>query len=109
MADCFDTFGASHEIVEKRADEGGQQDDQQPCNTIIAFGWLFALLMRGMNGIMILAALFWIWVLVDCLTKEPAEGNDRIAWLLVILLAPFIGALLYYFIRRPERIKAVGR
>jgi sterol desaturase/sphingolipid hydroxylase (fatty acid hydroxylase superfamily) len=88
--------------TEKRAEE-------KSMSFFNPFPWLSALLMRGMNGIMILAAIFWIWVLVDCLTKEPAEGNDRIAWLLVILLAPFIGALLYYFIRRPERIKAVGR
>ncbi|HLI06922.1 MAG TPA: PLD nuclease N-terminal domain-containing protein [Ktedonobacteraceae bacterium] len=72
------------------------------------FPWLFSLLMRGMNGILIVAAIFWIWVLYDCLTNEPSEGNDKLAWLLVILLAPFIGALLYYFVRRPARIKAVG-
>lgn len=73
------------------------------------FPWLFFLMVRGMDGIMVVAAIFWIWVLVDCLIKEPAEGNDRLVWVLVILLAPLIGALLYYFVRRPERIKAVGR
>ena len=73
------------------------------------FPWLFFLMVRGMDGIMVVAAIFWIWVLVECLIKEPAEGNDRLVWVLVILLAPLIGALLYYFVRRPERIKAVGR
>jgi hypothetical protein len=51
----------------------------------------------------------WIWMLVDCLTKEPAEGNERLIWLLVIVLVGFIGALLYLLIRRPQRKKAFGR
>ncbi len=70
---------------------------------------LLALVMRGFDGIAIFAAIFWAWVLIDCVTKESSEGNDRIAWLLVILFAPLIGALAYYFIRRPERVKALGR
>jgi hypothetical protein len=53
--------------------------------------------------------IFWLWVVVDCLRKEPSEGNEKVAWVLFILLVPVIGALLYYFIRRPERIKAVGQ
>jgi hypothetical protein len=71
--------------------------------------WLFRIPGPGMNGIAILAAMFWIWVLVDCLTKEPSEGNDKVAWTLFILMIPVVGALIYYFVRRPERIKAVGK
>ncbi len=70
---------------------------------------LFFLFLYGRNGIAALAAIFWIWVLIDCLMKEPSDGNDKIAWVLFILLVPMIGALVYYFIRRPERVKVVGR
>jgi hypothetical protein len=63
----------------------------------------------GFNGIAIFATLFWIWVLIDCLTKESSEGNDKVVWTIVILFAPLLGALAYYFIRRPERVKTVGR
>ncbi|HYU74112.1 MAG TPA: PLD nuclease N-terminal domain-containing protein [Ktedonobacteraceae bacterium] len=69
---------------------------------------LLALLLRGGQGIAVLATIFWLWVLVDCLTKEPSQGNDKVAWTLFILLVPFIGALIYYFVRRPERIKAAS-
>ncbi len=72
------------------------------------FAMLFRLFGIGMNGVAIMATIFWIWVLVDCLTKEPSEGNDKVAWTLFILLVPLIGALVYYFVRRPERVKAVG-
>ena len=53
--------------------------------------------------------VFWVWMIVDCATKEPSEGNDKVVWLLVILLTNWIGALIYYFIRRPQRISEFGR
>jgi hypothetical protein len=51
----------------------------------------------------------WIWALIDCATKEPAEGNDKIVWILVIVLASWIGALIYILVRRPARIREYGR
>ena len=55
------------------------------------------------------ATVFWVWMIVDCATKEPSEGNDKIVWLLVILLTSWIGALIYFFVRRPQRIGQFGR
>jgi hypothetical protein len=55
-----------------------------------------------------LAILFWLWILIDYVTKEPSEGNDKIVWTLLIIFLPWIGSILYYFVRRPERVKAVG-
>ncbi|HLI70119.1 MAG TPA: PLDc N-terminal domain-containing protein [Ktedonobacteraceae bacterium] len=52
---------------------------------------------------------FWIWMIYECATKEPANDNNKIVWLLIIILTNIIGALLYFFIRRPERIRTVGR
>lgn len=52
--------------------------------------------------------VFWIWMLVDCVTKEPSQGNDKLVWLLVILLTNWLGALIYFFVRRPERRKLFG-
>ncbi len=54
------------------------------------------------------ATVFWVWMVIDCATKEPSEGNDKIVWLLIILLTNIIGALIYYFVRRPQRISALG-
>lgn len=50
--------------------------------------------------------LFWLWMAVDCLIHEP-ESTQKSAWLLTILFGNWIGALLYFFIRRPERLKAI--
>lgn len=56
-----------------------------------------------------LAFVFWIWMLIDCLKYESSTGNDKIIWALVIVLLSGIGALVYYFVRRPERIKQFGQ
>ena len=50
----------------------------------------FGFFSIGFNGIAVFATVFWVWVLVDCLTKEPSEGNDKVAWVLIILFAPLL-------------------
>jgi len=49
---------------------------------------------------------FWIWMLIDCATKEPSAGNDKIVWLLIIVFTHIVGALIYYFVRRRPRLFA---
>jgi len=49
-----------------------------------------------------------IWVLIDCARHEPRKGNDRIVWVLIIALTHLVGALIYFFARRPERIREHG-
>ncbi len=48
-------------------------------------------------------AAFWIWMLIDCAQNEPSEGNDKLVWVLIILLLNWVGALIYYLVRRPIR------
>lgn len=62
------------------------------------FTWIVLLLMA-------LGGLVWLYALIDCLTNEPNQGNDRVVWLLVILLANLPGALIYLLIRRPQRLR----
>jgi hypothetical protein len=52
--------------------------------------------------------IFWLWMLTDCASNESSEGNDKLTWILIILLVPFFGSVIYYFVRRPQRIKSVG-
>lgn len=67
----------------------------------------------GMGAMVILlwvlaaaVALFWVWMLIDCLSS-PMPTNEKLLWALVILLGAGIGALLYFFIKRGNRT-AVG-
>ena len=68
---------------------------------------LFFILIFAAFGLAAFA--LWIWMLVDCLTKEPSEGNDKIVWVLVIVFLNWLGALIYWIVRRPQRIKQYGR
>jgi LPXTG-motif cell wall-anchored protein len=52
--------------------------------------------------------ILWVWMLIDCATKEPSTGNEKIVWILVIALTSLIGALIYYFVRRPKRKRLYG-
>ena len=59
-------------------------------------------------GLALLAIGFWIWMLVECATKESSVGNDKLIWVLIIILTHLLGALLYCFIRRPRRKAELG-
>jgi hypothetical protein len=72
-----------------------------PCCCLPAFGILS-----------LLAAAFWIWMIVDCATNEPsdpANSSTKTVWILVIVLAGWIGALIYFLVRRPERRRLYGK
>ena len=56
----------------------------------------------------LLAFIFWLWMLVECASKEPSHGNEKIIWMLVIIFLNGLGATLYFFIRRPQRIAEFG-
>jgi len=58
-------------------------------------GTFFMLLMMGI-GIAIF--VFWIVMLVDCVKRKFKNDTDKIVWVLVIIFAGIIGALIYYFI-----------
>ncbi len=68
------------------------------------FGHLAVIVLFGIAG-----TIFWIWALVDCATKEPNEGSQKVVWILVIIFTHFIGAVLYVLIRRPQRVRELAR
>lgn len=64
--------------------------------------WIFLLI--GIGG-----TILWIWMIVDCATNEPSKGNDKLIWILIIVLTHWIGALIYLLVRRPKRIQELGK
>jgi len=66
---------------------------------ILILGGLFSLFML----------VFYVFVLVDCAKNEPDEGNSKIVWILIIIFTAPLGGIIYYLIRRPERISTLGR
>ena len=72
--------------------------------TIFMLPVVLTALALGIGG-----TILWIWMLIDCATNEPSEGNDKVVWILVIALTHWIGALIYLLARRPQRIQRHGK
>ena len=72
-------------------------------------GCVWCVFVGGIGAVGIAATVLWIWMLIECLTKEGDEHNNRLIWTLVIVFTHAIGAIIYYFVRRPQRIKELGR
>lgn len=73
----------------------------------VGIGFILFWLLGGLFSLAAFA--FWIWMLIDCATKEPNEGNDKLIWILIIALTHGVGALIYFLVRRPERIRDYGQ
>jgi hypothetical protein len=63
----------------------------------------------------LISGLFWlaftafmIWMIVDCALHEPRVGNERLIWVIITVFVPYVGAVVYYLFRRPDRIRAFG-
>jgi hypothetical protein len=50
--------------------------------------------------------LFWLWMLIDCATKESDQGNTKIVWIIIIVFTNLVGALAYFFVQRSRRLKS---
>lgn len=68
-------------------------------------------LFFGLSGGMVILLLLiligptilWFWALIDCLTSR-LEAINKLIWVILILLLPFIGAILYLLIGRKQKI-----
>jgi hypothetical protein len=47
--------------------------------------------------------VLWLRALIDIL-KSNFKDNDKLLWLLTVILVPFIGAIIYFVIGRKQRI-----
>ena len=72
------------------------------------FGFVELVFVSLFLVIGLLGTIFWIWMLVDCATKERNQDTEKIVWILIILFTHFIGALLYLFVGRPRRYAEAG-
>lgn len=63
----------------------------------------------GVGELLILTLFFlfpvilWIVALVDIM-RNDFQGNNKIAWVLVVVFLPIIGAILYFIIGRSQKV-----
>jgi hypothetical protein len=68
-----------------------------------AIGGIIGLLFLLVAVVVGVAAFaFWIWMLVHAITNKGLTDTEKIVWVLVVLFAHFIGALIYFFVGRPK-------
>ncbi len=51
-----------------------------------------------------LPTLLWIIALVDILKSNFKDSNNKILWVLVVILIPVIGSILYFIIGKNQKI-----
>ena len=58
--------------------------------------------------ILLLLGMFpWIIAFVDIL-RSDFKGNNKLIWLLAVILVPLIGLIAYFFIGRKQKINVKG-
>jgi hypothetical protein len=58
----------------------------------------FFSLLASAGGMELIGLLFWIWMIYHCATRER-NSTEKILWLLLVVLVPDIGALIYFLVR----------
>ncbi|PIN94139.1 hypothetical protein COU54_00210 [Candidatus Pacearchaeota archaeon CG10_big_fil_rev_8_21_14_0_10_31_24] len=68
----------------------------------MAAGFLLAIVIG------VLFFVFWVWMIVDCAQRKFNSDGERIAWILVVILASWIGSLIYYFVIKMNDKKGIS-
>jgi cytochrome c oxidase assembly factor CtaG len=55
-------------------------------------------------ALFILASIFWVWMLIDCLQNSRLQGVEKLVWIVVILFLHLLGAVIYFFVGREQRL-----
>jgi hypothetical protein len=53
-------------------------------------------------GLGIVLTIFWIWMLIDCLSSSM-PSTEKLIWVVVMVVIPVIGSILYFFMKRQPR------
>ena len=59
---------------------------------------LFMLLGLILFGLMIVGIIFWIMMIIDVVNTKFPKEEDRIVWILVVIVLGILGGLVYYFV-----------
>jgi len=57
---------------------------------------------------LLIGPIFWIAALVSCIKNESSTDNTKVVWVVLIAVFQIFGALAYFLIRRPQRIRELG-
>jgi hypothetical protein len=67
-------------------------------NPLVSFSAILIIIWLIFLGLFIAGLVFWIFMIVDVAQRQFPNHDDRVLWILVVVLAGFIGAIVYYFV-----------
>ena len=77
------------------------------------FGWWFWPFAAAGAFVMMLigvaAFAFWIWMIIDCIQRKFKNQSEKIVWIIVLILAGWIGALVYLFAIRVSNSHGIAK
>jgi hypothetical protein len=71
--------------------------------------FLFGVVLRGNNVVfgdkvilfaIVLGAIHWIWTVIEVITGYNLNPNSKIFWLILVMLIPPLGGMIYYMMKR---------
>jgi hypothetical protein len=62
-----------------------------------AFEWLIIL------GVISIVFILPIWALIDIIRSQFNDPNNKIIWVIVVILLPFLGSILYLTIGKGQK------
>ncbi|MCK9595812.1 PLDc N-terminal domain-containing protein [Candidatus Pacearchaeota archaeon] len=65
---------------------------------IVGIGILGILIVLVTMALSIFVFVFWILMIIDCVKRKFKQDVEKIVWILVIIFAGIVGALIYYFV-----------
>lgn len=72
---------------------------------MMGFGGSWMLHFYGLTGVglfgiivFLLFAIFWVWMLVDAITRDFKKDLEKVVWVLLIIFTHVIGAVIYYLV-----------
>lgn len=70
---------------------------------MLAFG-LFSIQIIIFLFIIILPTLLWIFALIDILKSDFKDDVNKIIWVLIVILLPILGSILYFILGKTHKI-----
>ena len=67
---------------------------------MLAFLFILPLLFFPL---VILAFVFWIWMLISAIQNRGIGEGEKVAWVLVMLFTHCLGAFIYFLVGHPKR------
>jgi len=101
-------FLSSVSLAVEKADSGGDAGLVVLISSIMVAAFaaipiLFILLWLVFAVFILAVLVFWVFMLVDCIKRNFETENEKILWILILVLTHWIGAIIYYFMVKRKR------